>query len=494
MSFATRAADGSNTLNIKDQIGPQPLQSAESTSRFKIKNHSQADQDSFFKGQLRLESMQYLTPLPKAPQLTNSQLLTTHFLGQKTGSLLGARLDLTAGTFFYRSQSHVIFHEAFIFNPRSEKHSFSLGRQKQHWSVVDELWQLGLWQPKFALDALRPQEQGLLGLFYNYQPSKYFSMLLFSSPIFVPNMGPQIREEGGNLVSDSRWYTSPSSEYSFNNRVNSVVYKLDIPDQTRLASQYSSAIQLVAGAVDSGPWVQGSYANKPVNELLLKRQAFKSTSESKVDVTVSPLVTRHRISSVDLGYSWRGGDSFYASEKENFYRGAQTQLILSYLEDQPNLIPAETDWSVQKLEDLKIYSGTLMTQFRSWWLAPIQLHLSYLRTEGGQIQDIVSDGSNDDFTLFDERLKFKNAFFVQVKTPLWQIWGRPLLGQLKWAYDDFQKGSLWSGELDYSINKNWQTMLGFDVLGVQDEAYKPASFLNQFRANDRVYGGMAYVF
>jgi hypothetical protein len=231
-----------------------------------------------------------------------------------------------------------------------------------------------------------------------------------------------------------------------------------------------------------------------VNELLLKRQAFKSTSESKVDVTVSPLVTRHRISSVDLGYSWRGGDSFYASEKENFYRGAQTQLILSYLEDQPNLIPAETDWSVQKLEDLKIYSGTLMTQFRSWWLAPIQLHLSYLRAEGGQIQDIVSDGSNDDFTLFDERLKFKNAFFVQVKTPLWQMWGRPLLGQLKWTYDDFQKGSLWSGELGYSINKNWQTMLGFDVLGVQDEAYKPASFLNQFRANDRVYGGMAYVF
>lgn len=431
-------------------------------------------------GQIRFEGMQYFKDVPEAPQLTQSQFLSARL------SLLGSfetlpsvqyGADFSAGTFFSRSQSSITVHEAYLATSRLlHETQVSVGRKKAQWSELDSRWQTGLWQPRAAIDALRPEEQGLTGLFVDYNRPN-FQLLGFATPLFIPTMGPEIREEGGSLVSDSRWYRSPPASIGFNQQVNSLVYRLDIPETAKLVLNPAAAVMTRVGSRDVGPWGAAAYGHKPVNDLLLRRQNFKASSSPTVDVTVSPDITYHDIISADAGYA---GDS--------------VQAVVSVLSDNPAEKRPDPDQSIQKLEPLQAYSANLDWTVKNLFSRSVQLQLGYLKVYGGGIHDIVADGSRDDYTLFDERLKFTNAATVGFQGSLFNISARPLVTKVRYLYDFDQKGTLMSAEFQYAPRTEWALVMGADLLGVEDETFKPTGFLNQFRANDRVYGGMTYVF
>ncbi|MFM6928537.1 MAG: transposase, partial [Bdellovibrio sp.] len=297
------------------------------------------------------------------------------------------------------------------------------------------------------------------------------------TPIFIPSMGPDIREEGGGLVSDSRWYRAPSRNYDFNNRVNTISYKLDVPEQAKLVNNGGVSFLGRLGNKEKGPWIVAAAGYLPVNDLILKRQNFKQTSQDKVDVTVSPEVTHHHIQSVDAGYAFNS-----------------VKVSVSYLQDSPEAKHPDPEWSIQKLNPLKIYSGAVDFSLANFMTKTIAVQLGYMKVNGGGIQDILSDGRPDDFTLYDARLKFTNAVMMRLEGQLASILNRPLVTRFKYLYDYDQRGSLVNTEFLYYPNQKWAVVMGGDALGVQDENYKPSSFLNQFRANDRFYGGMTYVF
>lgn len=427
-------------------------------------------------GQIRMEGMQYFTPIPEAPQLTYSQLLSARLSALKETSLVDMVADVSGGTFFTRGQSHIIVHETYVASHGSGPSKLYLGRKKKDWSELDRRWQLGLWQPKFAMDTLRPEEQGLSGLFLDYN-TQGWELLGFATPLFVPSVGPDIREEGGGLVADSRWYRAPSRDYDFNNRINNINYDLDIPEAAKLASNGAVAVMGRMGNKEKGPWFVASAGYLPVNELILKRKNFKNVSEDKVDVTVSPDVTYHSVYSADLGYSF-----------ENF------KSSVSYLQDEPLEKLPETDWSIQKLEAIKAYSAALEFSLANVITKTLAFQLEYLRVNGGGIVDITSNGKPDDVTLFDQRLKFTNALSFRVEGQLASFFHRPFVTRFKYLYDYDQRGSLLNAEFLYYPSQKWAVVMGGDVLGVQDESYRVSSFLNQYRANDRIYGGMTYVF
>jgi hypothetical protein len=91
-------------------------------------------------------------------------------------------------------------------------------------------------------------------------------------------------------------------------------------------------------------------------------------------------------------------------------------------------------------------------------------------------------------------MKFTNATMFKVEGELARILRRPLVTRFRYLYDSDQRGSLTSTEFLYYPDNRWAALVGADILSVDDENYRPSSFLNQFRANDRVYGGMTYVF
>lgn len=427
-------------------------------------------------GQVRMEGMQYLTPIAEASQLTYSQLLSARLSAVKETSWIDFAGDVSGGTFFSKGQSHLVVHELYMASHGSSKFKTFLGRKKKDWSDVDQRWQLGLWQPTFAIDALRPEEQGLTGLFLDYTEPQ-LEILGFVTPMFIPNMGPDIREEGGGLVADSRWYRAPSRDYDFNNRINTIQYDLDIPETAKLVANPGAAFMVRVGEKEKGAWVNASAGYLPVNELVLKRQNFKDVSADKVDVTVSPTVTYHSVSSIDVGYSYRG------------IKGS-----LSYLQDEPKEILPETDWSIQKMKPAQVYSAAVDFSMADIFSKTLAFHVEYLKVFGGGIVDIISSGAPDDFTLFDKRFKFTNALSLGVEGQLASFFRRPFVTRFKYIYDYDQRGSLLNTEFLYYPSQKWAVVMGGDVLGVQDETYSPSSFLNQYRANDRVYGGMTYVF
>jgi hypothetical protein len=327
-----------------------------------------------------------------------------------------------------------------------------------------------------TIDALRPEEEGLTGFFFDYN-KKDWEVMLMVTPMFIPSMGPDVREEGGGLVADSRWYRAPSRDYDFNSRINTISYKLDIPEQAKLVNNGGASLMTRLGDKSKGTWMVVSAGYLPVNDLILKRQAFKQTSEDKVDVTVQPAVTYHQIQSVDVGYTFKA-----------------VKTTISYLQDTPEKGLPEEEWVIQNLQPLQAYSAALDFALQDILTKTIAVQIAYLKVVGGGIQDVTSTGAPDDFTLYDSRLKFTNSLMLRLEGQLATIYKRPFVTRIKYLYDYDQRGSLLNTEFQYFPNQKWAVVMGGDVLGVQDENYKPSSFLNQFRANDRFYGGMTYVF
>lgn len=432
-----------------------------------------------FFGQLRFESMQYATTVADAPDLNSSNFLSARL--SSVGSFEKAPrfnygVDASAGTFFRRGKTDFIVQEAHLGSRLTQNSNVSVGRRKAYWSEVDDRWQLGLWQPKFALDALRPEDQGLTGVFLDWKDEKY-ELRGFATPVFIPTMGPEIREEGGGLKSDSRWYREPGRTQNVAGNAQTISYRLDIPEVSKLVANPGAAVMGRLGSREAGPWIAGAWGYKPVNELLLKRAVTTGTNADGVNTVVSPDVEYHDIVSMDAGYALES-----------------VQASASVLQDRPRDKGAPTDMVIQRLEPIHAYSAQLDWMIRNVFSRTVQLRLSYLKVNGGGITDIRQDGRRDDFTIFDSRLKFTDAVSVGMEGQLARIAQKPLVTKFRYLYDRDQRGSMVNTEFLLYPRQEWAVLMGADILGVEDDTYKPTGFLNQFRANDRVYGGMSYVF
>jgi hypothetical protein len=149
---------------------------------------------------------------------------------------------------------------------------------------------------------------------------------------------------------------------------------------------------------------------------------------------------------------------------------------------------------IQKLYGIRAYSAGFDWTIPKFFAHSILLQINYLRVEGGTIQDIGSDGTTDDINLYDQRLKFTNAVKIKVQGELVRIYRRPLVTKLAYLFDQDQQGSMINAEFLFYPTREWALLVGADLLGTEDETYKVSGFLNQYRANDRIYGGMTYVF
>jgi hypothetical protein len=426
-------------------------------------------------GQLRIEGMKYLTEISETPQLTYSQFLSGQLSYVGETDWLENAVDVAAGTFFSQNQSHFVVHELYT-SPRTQGYRVYVGRKKNGWSEADHEWNLGVWQPYFELDALRPQEQGLTGLFLDVNNTEW-QVLGMVTPIFIPTLGPDIREEDGGLVADSRWYHAPSRQADLiTNKPTPITYKLSIPEAAKLAAHGGYAFMGRVGNKDKGFWAVSSYGYMPVNKLLLKRN-IKYQINQDVGVIVSPDLNYHSVFSTDLGYTQ-----------------GNARVTFSFLQDNPEDKLPDQDWVLQKIYPLRAYTAGIEWTIPKFFSRSISLQLDYLRVDGGEIEDIGSDGAVDDLNLFDQRVKFTDAVKVKMQGELARIYRHPLRVHFSYLYDKEQKGSMVNTEFMFYPKQELALLLGADFLGTAENTPKTSGFLNQYRANDRIYGGMTYVF
>lgn len=439
---------------------------------------------------VRFESMQYPTAVAGQENLSQNNMMEAGLVTGTTFSgapSLSVQMDAAAGRSLNLNYSYFSVYEASAaWTSPAQSFQIRVGRHLQTWNDADRQWNMNLWNPTFSMDGMRVQQQGLLGLFTRAR-SSWIQAEAFFSPAFIPTMTPEVADRNGEITSESRWFRSIPTQSEVIGRPTRLYYRLEIPQIQELISQPAIGGQIRIGREDGGPWMRMAVADKALNTLFFKYDAaFRTSSDQQArgEVELRPLAQRHRVGGLDFGFAYATGE-----------------VALSLVQDEPRLAEVKntrtseglaTDFIQQSPRPLKAASlrwdqGGLRVPLTS---LPLRGRLAYLKADTEITRDYDAAGVEQS-SLLPHRLYYTNAATVEGQVELTTRWQ---LG-LKYLRDFDQNGSQWNLEVNYRRGP-WIAFAGGDTLGVDDRsvANSDSRFLNYYRQNDRVYGGLTYVF
>ncbi|MBE8221514.1 MAG: hypothetical protein HAW60_02175 [Bdellovibrionales bacterium] len=188
---------------------------------------------AFFKASLDTKFNYYLSPV----QFTN---LSQTIVNIKPRIIYSSKKN-NKSNYFYADigalissellDSHPIIPELFfLYNLKSTKFknkTLVFGRKKIKWSLLEENWKLGLLEPYFNANPLRPEKQGLFGIFYK-QVTTNFLFRLFASPIFLPHQSGAVDLKNGNIKVHNRWNSFIYYDTAVGKKINYSLQDIDI--------------------------------------------------------------------------------------------------------------------------------------------------------------------------------------------------------------------------------------------------------------------------
>jgi len=381
-----------------------------------------------------------------------------------------------AGTFSTPKSSYYGVPELYIGRALgAPENTIILGRKIENFSFLDRQQNLGLFNPYFSNDMIHYKEQGLIGLHANSRVS-VFGIYGGFFPYYIPNQGPQVYEEDGEIRSSNRWAQRPPTQFRFGTQNREIIYAIRDYEIDEIVKNAGSAISIFIGKAATRPWVKASYTRKPVNQIPLSRETFGTASNFVGQVKLSPVVTYNQVQSVDFNMD-----------------SGRFKTTWSYLEDRVENQTALEDETLQFLAPLKMYGLWIATDLSDFFDRRFVTEISYAQLHDGEIKDLLADGRPSLFTFSSQRSLFKNPFRIKFESELFFVNDRPLSSAFAWTFDQLYQGTLFSGSLRYEAVAQMNINFGFDLLGVEEEQAE-THFLQEQQANDRVYGGLEYVF
>ena len=356
-----------------------------------------------------------------------------------------------------------------------KKSNVVLGRKIKNFSFLDKEQNLALFNSYFSNDMIRYQQQGLVGIHAEFQYKK-IGFYAGYYPMYLPNQGPQIYEEDGEIRSSNRWSQKPPSQFRFGKLDREIVYSIRDYDINEIIQNQGEGLSLYFGDSNQRPWIQASYARKPVNQIPLSRDTYGTASNFIGQVKLSPVVTYSQVQAVDINLD-----------------STRIKTTISYLEDRVFNKVAPENETLQFLKPLKMYGVWVGLDLNDYFSRFMMIEISYAELFDGEIQDLLSDGRTSIFTYSSQRSLFKKPMSLKLNSQLFFINTRPVMTSMKWTYDSVYKGALFSGTASYQTLAKVNLNVGFDLLGVEQESNE-THFLQDKQANDRVYGGLEYVF
>lgn len=431
----------------------------------------------------------YPSEVPGNPKLSQNSESFLLLSSPPSSDFWTGGFDALVGQSWAWNRSYWAIHQLYgqVGSSESSSGRWRVGRARTNWSEADANWQLGLWQPLYNVDPLRPSTQGLAGVFWDRDWDSW-NLTLFASPLFLPSTGPEVQEDNGNLISDSRWLRTPSTDRAIlNDRRARVTYSLRIPDLRSIVFKEGYSAQLSWGKkARRGAWTSLQYAYKPLNSLLLRYDAtlVASAIESQGEAVLAPEVGFHRVAGWDVG--WRG-------ERMTHSLSALVDRPLRRLPSADPALSESGEWVQSQPGDLDLVTWRSSYSEPSWgtrW----SVDLLWAREQASVDYSSFGQerGSINPWRLnFTQAAQLSAELPVTLPSPLWQN-----VNSVRWLRDFSQQGSLFTVMSDFRYRKNWSFAVGVDVLQVDDgsEQNRDPRFLNQFRANDRIFGGLGYVF
>ncbi len=436
---------------------------------------SSADQEIKPHLKFDLQQISYLSPSPV--DSTSQQKAEAQFGLKKQGQIFFDTYVVVGG--FSESQSsYFAIPEMYFGFGQDPKNTISFGRQVQSLSFLDQSYNFGLYNSYFSNDRIKYTAQGLTGVKAQYSNS-VGGFIAGWQPLFFPNQGPQVREDKGAIVTSNRWAQRPPPQFQFADQNKRIEYAIRDYNINEIIRNQGQTLSLYLGESIQRPLFQVSYANHPLNEIPLSRDTYGSVLDFVGHAELSPIVTYHEVQSADLNFDFL-----------NF------QTTFSYIQDQPHNKTAPENETLQFLSPLQIYGIFLQADFTSVFNRQMKVSLAYADINGGEIKDLLQNGKESIFTFSSQRTQYRRPISMGFTTEFFIFKSKALHSEVKWIYDQAYKGSLLSTFLSYPVLDQMNLDLGFDLIGVQNQIAPdtPENYLSQNQANDRVYGGLQYVF
>lgn len=406
---------------------------------------------------------------------------------KKTGFLFSSS-QVNLGQFSHSEGFYFSVPEFYIGLGDDKKLNFIIGRKKNEMSFIDSFYGFGLFNPYFTNDFIHKKEQGLTGLHLHQKLDSGIGISFSWLPIYMPNQEPMVHEKNKRLETGNRWAAKPPSQFNFaginhdidfkirdykvadiiqnQGQVIRLFYQPEVPKETQ--NKLATSIHL-------------SYANKPLNAIPLSREIYGRASDFVGEAYLSPVVTYSEVKSADIQLKF-----------QNIITG------LSYVEDQVQNKQALPDEELQNLSPIRIVGLHLGFQLNQLTNRGTLASVTMASISGGEIQDRRHNGQESLFTFSKHRTILKKPITFKIESETLFIKSKPILADFSYTYDLFFKGAILSTKLSYELLDHLNLSLQADILGTDfDETTSEdlqTSFIANNKSNDRISGGIQYVF
>ncbi len=404
------------------------------------------------------------------------QQVETEITLSKQGTFF-SNANLILGTFSLENSFYFALPEAYG-GYGSKENSVSVGRKIENYSISDQFFNFGLVHPTFSNDNINFRANGLTGLSFHHHEGS-FGFNVAYNPIFIPNQGPQVKVEDGQVNSTNRWATVPPEKVRLGDENREIVYAVRDYKVTDVVNNPGYIANVFFGENKARPFLMATYGRKPINEIALSRDTFADIATFRGNVILNPHVLYHQIYAADVNL-----------DSQNL------KFTISYLGDQPENIQAQGLETMQTLSPLSIVSAYVGYDLNASLGRKMEVYIAASNITGGEIRDLNSSGQGGEINFASSRTLFKRPVKTGAKGELFYIQNRPFSADVNFTYDQQLKGSLLSAAINYAITKTVNLNASVDVLGVENESISSSenNFLQQNKANDRVMAGVDYVF
>lgn len=358
----------------------------------------------------------------------------------------------------------------------------SAGRKLYTWSDFDTEWDLGIFQPRYTENGLRPKQAGFTGAFYDVQ-NDHLAFTAAAMPVFIPDLGPHFSVQNDELVSKNPWFYTPPAHFELTDTNPPTLGNIHYTVADHDALQYASH----PGAASKVEFHQGgyssrvAYAYKPINQYVVSfpsnhAMVVPSSGGDYMMISVTPRVVYERVTSVDQklesgAWTFSGGAAYDSPVKDSGVDSSTSQ----------------------QLSDAWIVSGSISRRLEDAGPTASSVEVGFLKVNGGDAD--ASGRFAGDGSIFGRRFQYYEAYLLSLKEEFRTGLRFPLDTQARLIYDRMQGGGVVSLSSGMNLSRSFRADLELDFLGLlTSNAPINDGFLSYFRANDRVGLGMSYVF
>lgn len=417
--------------------------------------------------EIKAFSDSFISPTFEATQKTNYQ-----FVGGaiKTDPFTDdfLKMDVAGGVALGAPLLNYLNISELYLQKRSGSESFYIGRKKILWNELDGRWDLGVWQPMFKWNPLNPESQGLVGIFWEID-KPFYNLLLFASPMFIPDQGASFEIKDGSFVRANPWAARPPESVRILGVETGIDYNVNMPDELEIVMQNSFGLKASYGDPRSLR-IQGSYTYKPANQLMLNYEGKLNNGNLRSAVNIHPEVFYHSLAGLDVTY-----------------RRGRWNMGVSGIYDHPTNSDSSPEFTHPVFSE-----ALLSTAFIEWSNARWSFNLQYLEVFGGEVTEVGELASADRPPIMN-RYPFTQAQQMAILYNS-SVGGRKVMTKMTYINSQKNQFDLVRLSARMQLSGLWSVVGEMQLVKAERVNQRNRNDIAQFENNDRLMMGAAYVF